>query len=68
MNDSRHNPVLFVFPDVVGELRPPEQEEASEEREKDALDGRFRQIRGDFHQLAESQDEIRMIVKLFCVC
>lgn len=36
MNDSRHNPVLFVFPDVGGDLRPPEQEEA---REKDALDG-----------------------------
>ena len=65
MNDSRHNPVLFVVPVVGIDLRPPEQEEA---REKDALDGRFRQIRGDFHQLAESRDEIRMIVKLFCVC
>ena len=68
MNDSRHNPVLFVFPDVVGDLRPPEQEEASEGCEKAAPGGRSRQFGGDFHQLAESRDEIRMIVKLFCVC
>ena len=55
--------LLFVVPDVGVDLRPPEQEEASEGREKAALGGRSRQIGGDFYQLAESRDEIRM--KLF---
>ena len=48
-DDRRHNPALFVVPDVGVDLRPPEQEEASEGCEKAAPGGRSRQFGGDFH-------------------